>query len=128
MTHTPQRAALYLRISRDKAGEGLGVARQEKACRDLADRLGVQVGEVFADNDRSATSGKPRPAYAAMCQAVEAGNFSHVLAWSNDRLHRRFDELMTFGQVVEASGITVETVTGGTLEFDLASERATMTY
>jgi site-specific DNA recombinase len=117
MDHTQGRAAIYVRISRDKVGQGLGVARQEQACRDLADRLGITVGEVFTDNDKSATSGKPRPAYLKMCDALAAGRFSHVLAWSNDRLQRDLGETFAFGQVVDQAGVTVETVTAGTLDF-----------
>lgn len=117
MTHTAQRAAIYVRISRDKAGEGLGVARQEKACRDLADRLAIPVGEVFTDNDKSATNGRARPRYAAMCKALASGRFSHVIAWSNDRLQRDLGETFAFGQLVDSHGVTVETVTAGTLDF-----------
>lgn len=127
MTQTAQRAAIYVRISRDKAGEGLGVARQEQACRDLADRLGLQVADVFTDNDRSATSGKERPAYARMTKALSRGQFTHVIAWSNDRLQRDLGETFAFGQLVDKAGVTVETVTSGTLDF-VDPERRVGTY
>src|SRR3954451_16692791 len=35
-----RRAVVSCRITRDREGAGLGVARQEQDCRDLADRLG----------------------------------------------------------------------------------------
>ncbi len=127
MTGTMQRAAIYVRISRDKAGEGLGVARQEQACRDLADRLGLEVAEVYADNDRSATSGKERPAYARMTKALAQGRYAHVIAWSNDRLQRDLGETFAFGQLVDKAGVTVETVTSGTLDF-VDPERRVGTY
>ena len=82
-------AAIYVRISRDRAGAGLGVERQEHDCRELAARLGWPVVEVFTDNDLSAYSGRPRPAYRAMIEAVRAGRVQAVLAWHPDRLHRR---------------------------------------
>jgi DNA invertase Pin-like site-specific DNA recombinase len=49
------RAAVYVRISSDRVGAGLGVARQEEDCRGLYDRLGWQVARVYSDNDVSAT-------------------------------------------------------------------------
>jgi DNA invertase Pin-like site-specific DNA recombinase len=55
------RAAIYCRISQDRAGAGLGVTRQED-CGAPCERRGWVVVEVYADNDVSAYSGKPRPA------------------------------------------------------------------
>jgi site-specific DNA recombinase len=63
---TPRSAAIYARISSDQVGEGLGVQRQTEDCRKLAADLGWQVGEEYVDNDFSAYSGKPRPAYLRM--------------------------------------------------------------
>jgi site-specific DNA recombinase len=83
---------------------------------------------VFTDNDTSAASGKPRKQYARMCEAIARGDYRHVVVWSNDRLHRRFDDVVEFAALVEKHGVTVETVTSGQLDFDLASERSTMTY
>jgi len=51
------RAAIYTRISDDRHGEALGVARQERDDRELADRRGWVVDRVFTDND----SGDRRP-------------------------------------------------------------------
>jgi site-specific DNA recombinase len=52
---------VYARISSDPSDTALGVARQVKDCLALAETKGWQVGEVFSDNDVSATSGRPRP-------------------------------------------------------------------
>lgn len=85
----PPRTAIYCRISDDREGRGLGVARQEKDCRDVAGRLGWQVGQVFADNDISAYRGKLRPQYQAMLGAVREGQADGIIiCWHNDRLHR----------------------------------------
>lgn len=43
--------AIYCRISRDAEGDGEGVERQERLCRDLAERLGLNVVNVYTDND-----------------------------------------------------------------------------
>ncbi|WP_313861316.1 recombinase family protein, partial [Mycobacterium sp.] len=65
------RAAIYTRISLDQAGQGLGVARQLEDCRALADKLGWSVVKCFDDNDISAFSGKRRPGFEAMLDAME---------------------------------------------------------
>ena len=39
----PQRAAVYVRISDDRAKDAAGIARQEQDARALADRLGWEV-------------------------------------------------------------------------------------
>ena len=41
----PRRAAIYVRISQDRNGEGLGVKRQREDCLRLAKRLGWVVHE-----------------------------------------------------------------------------------
>ena len=71
----PQRAAIYCRISDDREGRGLGVARQEAECRALADRVGWRVadGHVYTDNDLSAYRGRHRPGYRALLGAVGRG-------------------------------------------------------
>ena len=60
---TTRSAGIYVRISQDRGGAGLGVERQEEDCRALAQRLGWAVVEVYCDNDLSAFTGKRRPDY-----------------------------------------------------------------
>lgn len=116
-------AAIYARISRDKAGGGLGVDRQEADCRALAERLGWTVTAVYVDNDISAYSGKPRPQYRAMLDAARAGSIQGVLVWHTDRLHRRVTELEEFVTLAESTGLQVQTVTAGTIDLTTASGR-----
>ncbi|MFF2452124.1 recombinase family protein [Isoptericola sp. NPDC058082] len=120
---SPLPAAIYVRISRDKAGAGLGVDRQEADCRALAERLGWNVVAVYADNDISAYSGKPRPQYRAMLDAVKTGKVRGVVAWHTDRLHRRTLELEEFVTLAETHHLQVQTVTAGTLDLSTASGR-----
>ena len=92
----PLPAAIYARISRYMEGQGLGVERQEADCRALAERLGWEVAAVYIDNDISAYSGRTRPQYRAMLDAVSKGEVGGVLAWHPDRLYRRNVELESF--------------------------------
>lgn len=117
------RAAIYCRISQDRSGEGLGVARQEQDCRELAKKLGLTVGEgdVYVDDDVSAYSGKPRPRYLAMLEALRTGKYSAVLCWHTDRLHRQLTELGEYVHLCEPLGVKTHTVAAGPVDLSTAS-------
>jgi site-specific DNA recombinase len=116
-------AAIYARISKDRAGAKLGVDRQEAECRELADRLGWKVVAVYVDNDISAYSGKVRPQYRQMIEDVKAGKVRGLLAWHADRLHRRATELESFVTLVEDHHVQVETVSAGKVDLSTPSGR-----
>ena len=107
------RAAIYTRISRDKKGEAVGVTRQRKECEALANRLGCSTTRLFEDNDKSAYSGRKRPGYEALLNAIEAGEVDVVIAWAPDRLHRRGRELDAYIAVVHPRDIDTHTVQAG---------------
>lgn len=110
---TPRAAAIYVRISEDRTGEALGVKRQEVDCRAEADRRGWPVGEVYVDDDVSAYSGKPRPAYQRMLADLADGHVDAVIVYHLDRLTRRPKELEEFVEVCDAAGVSaVATVQG----------------
>ncbi|HEX5348848.1 MAG TPA: recombinase family protein [Pseudonocardiaceae bacterium] len=124
MEELPRAAAVYARISQDKAGAGLGVERQEADCRELATRLGWTVVEVFADNDLSAYSGKTRPRYRAMLEAIRAGRVGAVLAWHTDRLHRSPIELEEYITACnDGRDVPTHTVQAGPLDLSTPSGR-----
>lgn len=118
------KAGIYVRISDDKAGAGLGVARQEADCRQhVCDPRGWTVSQVYVDNDRSAYSGKPRPAYTRMLTDAEAGQLDAVVAWHPDRLHRHPRELEEFITIVDKAGIHIETVRAGVVDLSTPAGR-----
>jgi site-specific DNA recombinase len=116
---SPVKAAIYTRISDDREGTALGVARQEQDCRQLADRLGWEVAAVYSDNDISAYSGARRPGYDALCAAIERRDVRGVITWHPDRLHRSPRQLEGFIDLVEATKAKVQTVQAG--EWDLST-------
>ena len=120
---TTTRAAVYCRISKDKVGAGINAAGQQADCRPLADSLGWTVGEVFTDNDISAYSGKPRPAYRRMLDAIRAGRVDAVLAWHTDRLHRSPTELEEYIGVCEPRSVPTHCVKAGPLDLTTPSGR-----
>lgn len=117
---SPIDAAIYVRISRDSEAQGLGVKRQEKDCRALAERLGWRVVEVFTDNDVSASKKKPRPAYERMMRAVETRRVQAVVVWDVDRLTRKPRELEDWIDHANRLGLSLASVGG---EIDLATEQ-----
>jgi DNA invertase Pin-like site-specific DNA recombinase len=111
---TPKAAAIYCRISLDRSGAALGVERQEQLCRKLAKERGWAVAEVYVDNDRSAYTGKPRPAYNRMLTDIENGLRDAVVCVDLDRLTRRPAELEAFMELADRSHVALANVSGDT--------------
>ncbi len=121
----PRSASVYCRISRDRDGEGLGVARQEKDAQEWAARHGWTIAEVYVDDDISAYNGKHRPAYRQLLSDIAEGRRDGLIAWHPDRLTRRPTELEELVEVVEGTGVPIGTVTAG--DIDLATPSGRMT-
>lgn len=126
------RAAIYCRISRDRREvtvDGvqrmtmLGVERQEQDCRELCSTLGWDVVEVYVDNDISATSGKPRPAYKAMLEAIRSQRVDAIVCWHPDRLYRRTVDLDELVQVCDKHRVPVATVNAGAVDLTTPTGR-----
>lgn len=122
---TSRHAAIYARISQDRTGAGLGVSRQRQDCEALATRLGWTVTTVLEDNDLSAYSGKPRPGYLTLLDAIRAGKVNAVLAWHEDRLHRSPRELEDYIDVCEPRKVPTHFAQAGELDLTTASGRMT---
>lgn len=116
------RTAVYARISQDRNGDALGVARQRQDCEAYAQRRGWQVVQAYIDNDVSASSGKRRPAYARMLADVEAGKIDAVVVWALDRLHRRPVELERFIDLADRHRLALGSV-GGDVDLSTSAGR-----
>lgn len=96
-----QSAAIYCRISHVDDDDQTGVDRQERICRDVADRLGLVVPpeQVFVDNNRSAWKrNRIRKGWDALLKAARNGTVKHIIAYHPDRLMRQprdLEELLT---------------------------------
>jgi len=117
------RAAIYCRISSDPTGIAAGVERQENDCRAFCGSAGWEVAEVYVDNDISAYSGKPRPAYRRMMSDIEEGKVTALVAWHLDRLHRRPRELEDFIETCERAGLTRIKTLHGDVDLTTSSGR-----
>jgi DNA invertase Pin-like site-specific DNA recombinase len=119
------RAVIYVRISQDRTGAGLGVDRQREDCEALAKRMGWTVVEVYIDNDISAFSGKRRPEYRRMLADLDAGKATVVIAWHTDRLHRSPLELEEYINLSERRGVSTHTCQAGVIDLSTPSGRMT---
>jgi site-specific DNA recombinase len=124
-----KRAAIYTRISRDEAGTGQKVEDQEKDCRALADRLGLDVVEVFTDNDiqatRSSRRGRIRRRWYDLLDAIRAGQVDVVLATEPERVQREMVDLLAYIEVCHPRNVPTFTVRGG--DYDLSTPDGRMT-
>jgi site-specific DNA recombinase len=116
-------AAVYVRISSDPSGLRAGVDRQERDCRELAERRGWPVAQVYCDNDVSADSGRARPAYRQLLADIEAGLVDAVVVWALDRLHRRPAELERFFEVCDRAGVVRLASVAGDVDLGTADGR-----
>jgi DNA invertase Pin-like site-specific DNA recombinase len=94
------RAALYLRTSTLEQTTG----NQEGELRAVAERLGHEVVEVYADNGISGAKGRDkRPAFDRLCRDATRRRFDTIMAWSVDRLGRSLQDLVAFLSEIHAS-------------------------
>ncbi|MFF4771420.1 recombinase family protein [Microtetraspora fusca] len=98
---TGERAAIYCRISHAKDEDQTGVDRQERICRNIADRLGLVVtaDHVFVDNNRSAWQrNRKRKGWDALLEVAREAGVRHIITYHPDRLMRQprdLEELLT---------------------------------
>lgn len=110
MTPKGPRAAIYVRLSRDRVGE-TSTARQEADTRALARARGFEVVEVFSDVDLSAyKAGVVRPAYEKMLAAARAGELDAVVVWKVDRLARSLREFVRVTEMLDKYGVALVSV------------------
>jgi site-specific DNA recombinase len=113
------RAALYLRQSLDRTGEGLAIDRQRDACRKLAQARGWKIVAEFVDNSVSATNGT-RPQWTKMLADAERGRFDVILAWALDRITRSMKDTERLVDLAEKTGVRVVTANG---DIDLTNDQ-----
>ncbi len=88
-----KRIAIYSRVSTDDQT----TENQERELREIADRMGWQVVEVYTDQGISgARKRDQRPAFSSMCKDAARRKFDLVAAWSVDRLGRSLQDLVEF--------------------------------
>ncbi len=112
-----ERCVVYRRQSLDSLNDELGIDRQLKVCKAVAQSRGLSVTQVITDNSVSASK-KGRPGYAELVSLMKSGQVDVVIILRIDRLLRLNDELEELIQLVEAYPVRVVTAEG---EIDLAT-------
>lgn len=110
--------AVYCRISLDKTGEGLGVARQLADCHKLAELRNVQVADrKYSDNDLSASGRVVRPDFERLLKDIEAGLVKVVIAWDMTRLTRNAKDFLRLSELGKKTGLKLMFVHGAEVDF-----------
>jgi site-specific DNA recombinase len=121
---TTKRAAIYLRISLDSAGDGLAVDRQRQDCESIAKTRGWAVTETYTDNSVSASKRTVRrPEYDRMVVDFQAGEFDALICYDLDRLTRQPRQLEDWIDAAEVRGLLLVTANG---EADLTTDGGRM--
>ena len=120
------RAAIYCRISDDRSGKEAGVDLQREECLELLAANGWELvpdgpKDTFVDNDKSAFSGRTRPAYERLVEAIKRGELDQIVTRHIDRLYRRPVELEALITLVETTKVLISTVKAG--DFDLSTRQ-----
>lgn len=105
-----QPAAIYCRISKADDDDQTSVDRQERLCREVADRLRLVVTSdaVFVDPNRSAWKrDRKRPGWDRLIDAMRDGRFRNVIVYHPDRLMRQPKDLEELLTISDEHGITL---------------------
>ncbi|MCV7579576.1 recombinase family protein [Micrococcus luteus] len=114
------RAAIYLRISLDRYGDGLAVDRQREDCERIVEERGWDLVAIYDDPSISASSRTTiRPGYEQMIRDWTAGKFDAIVCWDLDRLTRQPRQLEDWIDAAEQRGLLLVTANG---EADLTTD------
>ncbi len=124
-TNSTTRTVVYTRISDDREGRELGVARQLEDCRQLAARNGDTVTRIYSDNDIGAStrSRKPRPEYQKMIKDARDGLIDKIIAYTSGRLTRRPREHEDLIDLAEQLGVAFGYVASPGFDLNTAAGR-----
>jgi DNA invertase Pin-like site-specific DNA recombinase len=102
MSQAMKRASLYVRVSTDHQS----VENQIRELRQVAERRGWQVAEVYRDAGISGAKGRDqRPGVDALLKDASRRKFDVVMAWAIDRIGRSLVDLLGTIQHLEAVGV-----------------------
>lgn len=116
-------AAVYVRQSQDRSGEGLGVQRQREDCCRVVEQRGWALAAEFTDNDVSAAGRKRRPGFEALVKAVERGEIGAIVAWSLDRLTRNRRDQLRLIEACEPTKVVISLVRGSDMDLSTPAGR-----
>ncbi len=97
-----KRAAIYARVSTD----GQSTDNQLVALREVAERRGWEIVEVYIDHGISGAKGREkRPSFDRLLKDASRRKFHVVMAWAIDRMGRSLRDLVETIEHLEATSI-----------------------
>jgi len=104
---------IYCRISLARDGDTTKTDDQERICRELADRLGWKVIDVYTDGSKSAWQpARKRREWDRMVADIESGRISAIVVYHGDRLLRTHEDLLTLIHLARTRGIHLASPAG----------------
>lgn len=113
------RAAIYLRISQDRSGDGLAEDRQREDCRRIARERNWEIVGEWSDTLGASDRRKSRPGYDDMVSTYERGEIDAIIPWDLDRLTRQPRQLEDWIELAEDNDLAIVTANG---EADLTTD------
>lgn len=110
--HPLHKAAIYIRVStEEQAQEGYSLAKQERDCRLKAERLGLEVYKVYADDETGRRSS--RTDFNKLLAEVKAKprRFDVIIVHNLDRIMRDLYLLLSFKRRLDAAQIRLVSAT-----------------
>jgi site-specific DNA recombinase len=110
---------LYLRMSSDK--QETSIPQQEKALRELCERKGYRVVDVYKDEGISGRGDKTasRLGFQRMIADAQAARFKRILCYDQDRFSRA--DMLEAGGIIDPlrkAKVTLETVAQGLIDWN----------
>jgi DNA invertase Pin-like site-specific DNA recombinase len=106
-------AAIYCRISLAVLKDTTKVDDQARQCREVAERNGWKVAEVYTDNSKSAWKrNRKRPGWDAMLAAAADGRFGAIISYWGDRIVRQPRDLEDLLDLYETRDIKIASIMG----------------
>lgn len=102
---TPQRAALYTRVSTDMQVEAESLGTQEKQLREYCRYQQVAIHHVYTDAGISGAHTENRPAFQQMMKDAREGKFNVVIVAKIDRISRNLSDLLDLIHTLEAHNV-----------------------
>ncbi|WP_164662846.1 recombinase family protein [Streptomyces sp. S1A1-7] len=119
-----RRVGIYVRISDDREGGGLGTKRQREDCEQEIDKLGWKFVDLYKDDDTTAADRrKKRRECLRMLEDVESAHIDAIVTGHPDRLYRQPAELEDLIIIVEDHKTEIATVKAGDLDLSTPTGR-----
>lgn len=105
---TKKRAAIYCRVStKEQADEGFSIDEQERLLRELCEKEGYDIVDVYSDRGISAKNISGRPEFKRLLDDVANNQVDILLAWKLTRISRNLKDVLDIVDLLEKYNVQV---------------------